>query len=1090
MGTTNASLSRSRPAGVVVTLCAVVGAVVMLAGWPVSAVAQYNCGGTTDCPSAPLPLGGWPTAHTEADPGGHFFAIEGPSPDGTCFDAAGYITGANQLNVGSIVNTVWFTNPVVGSVSEPTIEAAYGEGYGSIVDTFPVSGSVIHAAGVACVPGIGGAFAITDTTVGSVWAGQLIEHALPGAPLSAAVVAICFGRNTASILCVETDLPSIETYLAGVNNSFPLPGPSVALPDTYTNGQFSGVVSYALTSAHLISGGMTVDYPYPPGGTYVSHSAAGTGITIVTTQGSVFISLAAGTTVVPFSPCDVPLVSCPAPSPSGVAMNMGPCIFCAGSSATWPAGGASCFSTGGLQSVVGTMLPGPTPGPRNKRGYARASAWTSLAGPKVYDPPLGGGWGGGNWNSTICWFAAPPPIGAAGAPSVALAVAVAGGDGAVAFASIGVVMGPTGRFVITAAPFQFVWLVHTLGHGSSTWAIAKDPLIFDDWDDAEDLEIGFALSSDTYCPVRTDMHPDSTGLLRFEAGSSLPGLERLYEIAVVTSHDGASPTMTADFSSNPLLGLDDAVVAADIAAAFTYSATDQGYTVAGDTPVFTVSIDIPPGLRTFEVTTDLSNSGEIFEPGYVGPEPSPPTIGPPYYGQQGPYSALVFFESDELVRGRVHYGLDSDNLDHVALSEDFSQVPFVELTGLERGATYYFAVEAIDLVGMTTYDDSGGAYYTLSMAWMTDYVTEQFGVDNDLEGLSLVFVPDEDSVDFYAACVEPITELPTDPSGGTDLALGDDDFQLLEFEQAVSLYGNAYSGFYVGSNGYLTFGEGDATWSESLEAHFALPRISALFDDLNPTAGGAVSYQVLADRVAVTYEGVYEYAYTEPNTFQVEVYFDGTIVVSYLDISAIDGLAGLSQGLGVGTDFFETDLSRMATCSQPPTAYNTSVTTTVGAMVTIELPASDEGLPDPPGALDSIITSLPTGGALGDPEAGFIADVPYTLLGHGNLVMYSPNDGYGGPDAFEFKVGDGGTPPLGGESGTALVSIWVLRPGDLNCDGAVNFFDIDAFVLAITSPTGYEVEYPDCNILNGDCNFDGSVNFFDIDAFVELVIGG
>ncbi len=61
--------------------------------------------------------------------------------------------------------------------------------------------------------------------------------------------------------------------------------------------------------------------------------------------------------------------------------------------------------------------------------------------------------------------------------------------------------------------------------------------------------------------------------------------------------------------------------------------------------------------------------------------------------------------------------------------------------------------------------------------------------------------------------------------------------------------------------------------------------------------------------------------------------------------------------------------------------------------------------------------------------------------------------------------------------------------GDMNCDGAVNFFDIDGFVLAVTDPIAYEAAYPDCHLINGDCNGDGVVNFFDIDAFVELVVG-
>jgi len=61
------------------------------------------------------------------------------------------------------------------------------------------------------------------------------------------------------------------------------------------------------------------------------------------------------------------------------------------------------------------------------------------------------------------------------------------------------------------------------------------------------------------------------------------------------------------------------------------------------------------------------------------------------------------------------------------------------------------------------------------------------------------------------------------------------------------------------------------------------------------------------------------------------------------------------------------------------------------------------------------------------------------------------------------------------------------RPGDLNCDGAVNFDDINPFVLALSDPAGYAQAYPNCNIMNGDCNGDGVVNFDDINPFVALL---
>ncbi len=63
-----------------------------------------------------------------------------------------------------------------------------------------------------------------------------------------------------------------------------------------------------------------------------------------------------------------------------------------------------------------------------------------------------------------------------------------------------------------------------------------------------------------------------------------------------------------------------------------------------------------------------------------------------------------------------------------------------------------------------------------------------------------------------------------------------------------------------------------------------------------------------------------------------------------------------------------------------------------------------------------------------------------------------------------------------------------LPRGDLNCDGLIDFFDLDPFVLAITDPTGYEIAYPDCNIMHADCNMDGVVDFFDIAPFVALIV--
>jgi hypothetical protein len=72
----------------------------------------------------------------------------------------------------------------------------------------------------------------------------------------------------------------------------------------------------------------------------------------------------------------------------------------------------------------------------------------------------------------------------------------------------------------------------------------------------------------------------------------------------------------------------------------------------------------------------------------------------------------------------------------------------------------------------------------------------------------------------------------------------------------------------------------------------------------------------------------------------------------------------------------------------------------------------------------------------------------------------------------------------GPEEGPAVLA------GDLNCDGAVGFTDINPFVLRLSNPAAYAAAYPECPDLNGDVNGDGSVGFQDINPFVALLAGG
>jgi hypothetical protein len=107
----------------------------------------------------------------------------------------------------------------------------------------------------------------------------------------------------------------------------------------------------------------------------------------------------------------------------------------------------------------------------------------------------------------------------------------------------------------------------------------------------------------------------------------------------------------------------------------------------------------------------------------------------------------------------------------------------------------------------------------------------------------------------------------------------------------------------------------------------------------------------------------------------------------------------------------------------PPTAHNQTTSALSGTAETITLYADDEGYPNPPGQLSYIIASLPANGTLTDPAASRITTVPYTLVNNGNTVDYKACPFFTGQDTFEFKANDGGTPPEGGDSAPATVTI-------------------------------------------------------------------
>jgi hypothetical protein len=235
---------------------------------------------------------------------------------------------------------------------------------------------------------------------------------------------------------------------------------------------------------------------------------------------------------------------------------------------------------------------------------------------------------------------------------------------------------------------------------------------------------------------------------------------------------------------------------------------------------------------------------------------------------------------------------------------------------LESLTTYYWRVRGGNGCGVGDWSD----VFSFTTIDQADYFTEFFeGGGFDLDNWTVEFRPDG-SGSFYLMCGYAASELPTDPAGGTNLSLSDDDYEAVSPGTPVWLYGNSYHTIFVGSNGYITFDSGDTDYTESLEDHFAHARVSGLFDDLRPASGGGsgvISWKETTDRVAVTYDGVAEYSNTGANTFQIELFFNGEIHITWTDITASDGIVGLSDGNGVPPDFLEMDFSAAGPCPVP-----------------------------------------------------------------------------------------------------------------------------------------------------------------------------
>ena len=359
--------------------------------------------------------------------------------------------------------------------------------------------------------------------------------------------------------------------------------------------------------------------------------------------------------------------------------------------------------------------------------------------------------------------------------------------------------------------------------------------------------------------------------------------------------------------------------------------------------------------------------------------------------------AFISVTTDVPTRISVLYGLDCGSLDARVSSPPYATSHELSLLDLEPETGYSFVVEATDQAGNKAFGDNNGICYSFVTDRLIDYYSELFAEsDLDVQHGTLTLIPDDSLGGYAAHFARNLFRLPDDPIGHTPVTLDDDSSISVPLADGKSfvVYGDAYPALNIGSNGYIDVGAGNTNPSASFQEHFARAGISALRMDLDPSSqdgAGKILWNQYPDHFTVTWLGVQEW--DKPgllNTAQAQLYFDGRIVLSWLELDSKKGLIGISRGLGEPEEYRSSDLS-----AYPPQGL---VLHRIGEQRAFE--GSEFVLragADAPSA-------TPTLSASGLPANATFVDVGE---GIGELRWAVPNGFVGRVDGIEVTAGDG-----------------------------------------------------------------------------------
>jgi len=156
---------------------------------------------------------------------------------------------------------------------------------------------------------------------------------------------------------------------------------------------------------------------------------------------------------------------------------------------------------------------------------------------------------------------------------------------------------------------------------------------------------------------------------------------------------------------------------------------------------------------------------------------------------------------------------------------------------------------------------------------------------------------------------------------GVILPMVDESFVEFDLGFSFPYQGQTYKSVFINSNGYMTFGAGELFQYRPNVADFVngLPRISPLWVDLNPTAGGMIFAKAGATQASINFEDVPEFFFGGANSFSLTLSDTGAISVSYGSMTAPEGISGISTGGGATAT--AVDMSTTPTLPATGTSY-------------------------------------------------------------------------------------------------------------------------------------------------------------------------